>query len=148
MVTYQRDNGEYRIDFEKFHNVYDVDTPEFSAKEMDELRVSALNPGHIRSSVQASGMKPENAYQVVSVEEVENRGQTPYATITNASCDSHPSVLPMVDEAIQRLRIDIADPATEPLVSGFSPRDKNTRVFFSDGHRHETQALNHGKWQH
>nr|CDQ05899.1 BMA-IRK-2, isoform c [Brugia malayi] len=38
LVTYQRDNGEYRIDFEKFHNVYDVDTPPCSAKELDKMR--------------------------------------------------------------------------------------------------------------
>ncbi|KAI6188432.1 hypothetical protein M3Y98_00354400 [Aphelenchoides besseyi] len=38
LVTYQRDNGEYLIDFEKFHNVFDVDMPECSARELDEMR--------------------------------------------------------------------------------------------------------------
>ncbi|KAI6171301.1 Inward rectifier potassium channel irk-1 [Aphelenchoides bicaudatus] len=40
LVTYQRENGEYLIDFGKFHNVYDVDIPECSAKELDEMRRS------------------------------------------------------------------------------------------------------------
>ncbi|VDD88395.1 unnamed protein product [Enterobius vermicularis] len=43
LVTYQRDNGEYRIDFGKFHNVYDVDTPTCSAKELDEMRLLTNN---------------------------------------------------------------------------------------------------------
>ncbi|TMS35960.1 hypothetical protein L596_003240 [Steinernema carpocapsae] len=44
LVTYQRENGEYRIDFGKFHNVYDVETPSCSAKELDELRAAGLCP--------------------------------------------------------------------------------------------------------
>ncbi|VDN56258.1 unnamed protein product [Dracunculus medinensis] len=51
LVTYQRENGEYEIDFGKFHNVYDVETPSCSAKELDEMR--------------AAGLKPENPFQVI-----------------------------------------------------------------------------------
>jgi hypothetical protein len=43
LVTYQRENGEYLIDFGKFHNVFEVDMPECSAKELDEIRVSYFN---------------------------------------------------------------------------------------------------------
>uniref|UniRef100_A0A914W372 Uncharacterized protein n=1 Tax=Plectus sambesii TaxID=2011161 RepID=A0A914W372_9BILA len=71
LVTYQRENGEYRIDFGKFHNVYEVDTPDYSAKEMDEMR--------------AAGLAPEAAYRVKSEEEAENEGQTPYASIQHTN---------------------------------------------------------------
>lgn len=40
LVTYQRDNGEYKIDFGKFHNVADADCTEYSAKDLDEMRAS------------------------------------------------------------------------------------------------------------
>jgi len=39
LVTYKRCNGKYEIDFSKFHNVYHVDTPTLSAKEIDILKV-------------------------------------------------------------------------------------------------------------
>uniref|UniRef100_A0A914BX38 Uncharacterized protein n=1 Tax=Acrobeloides nanus TaxID=290746 RepID=A0A914BX38_9BILA len=42
LVTYQRENGEYRIDFSKFHNVVDVYTPTCSAKELDDLRARGI----------------------------------------------------------------------------------------------------------
>ncbi|KAI6201649.1 Inward rectifier potassium channel irk-1 [Aphelenchoides besseyi] len=45
LVTYQRDNGEYLIDFEKFHNVFDVDMPECSARELDEMRSTSRSSG-------------------------------------------------------------------------------------------------------
>uniref|UniRef100_A0AC35U6Y7 IRK_C domain-containing protein n=1 Tax=Rhabditophanes sp. KR3021 TaxID=114890 RepID=A0AC35U6Y7_9BILA len=38
LVTYQKENGDYQIDFGKFHNVQDVDTPTCSAKELEEVR--------------------------------------------------------------------------------------------------------------
>ncbi|MFH4975261.1 hypothetical protein AB6A40_001970 [Gnathostoma spinigerum] len=53
LVTYQRENGEYLIDFGKFHNVYDVSTPTCSAKDLDDMR--------------AVGMRPENEYQVTAL---------------------------------------------------------------------------------
>lgn len=40
LVTYQRDNGEYRIDFARFHNTFTVETPCCSARELDEMIVS------------------------------------------------------------------------------------------------------------
>ncbi|VDM58169.1 unnamed protein product [Angiostrongylus costaricensis] len=40
LVHYKMENGQYNIDFCKFHNVYSVKTPSCSAKELDELRVS------------------------------------------------------------------------------------------------------------
>jgi hypothetical protein len=55
LVTYQRENGEYRIDFGKFHNVYDVNTPSCSAKELDDMRASQSSAGNgYRSSQQLS----------------------------------------------------------------------------------------------
>ncbi|KIH60566.1 hypothetical protein ANCDUO_09182 [Ancylostoma duodenale] len=38
LVHYKKENGQYNIDFCKFHNVYSVKTPSCSAKELDELR--------------------------------------------------------------------------------------------------------------
>lgn len=38
-MHYKKENGQYNIDFGKFHNVYDVNTPSYSAKEIDDLRV-------------------------------------------------------------------------------------------------------------
>ncbi|CAD5217003.1 unnamed protein product [Bursaphelenchus okinawaensis] len=43
LVTYQRENGEYKIDFGKFHNVFDVETPDCSAKDLDEMRYQSQN---------------------------------------------------------------------------------------------------------
>uniref|UniRef100_A0AC34PV21 Neurotransmitter-gated ion-channel ligand-binding domain-containing protein n=1 Tax=Panagrolaimus sp. JU765 TaxID=591449 RepID=A0AC34PV21_9BILA len=40
LVTYQRDDGQYKIDLAKFHDVREVDTPTCSAKELDELQSS------------------------------------------------------------------------------------------------------------
>ena len=34
LLTYQKDNGRYKVDFSQFHNVVAVDTPELSAKDM------------------------------------------------------------------------------------------------------------------
>jgi len=34
LLTYQKDNGRYKVDFSQFHNVVAVDTPEISAKDM------------------------------------------------------------------------------------------------------------------
>lgn len=42
-MHYKKENGQYNIDFGKFHNVYDVNTPSYSAKEIDNLRVSHRN---------------------------------------------------------------------------------------------------------
>uniref|UniRef100_A0A0N5B5V9 Inward rectifier potassium channel irk-1 n=1 Tax=Strongyloides papillosus TaxID=174720 RepID=A0A0N5B5V9_STREA len=39
LVTYQKDNGAYQIDFGKFHNTINVDTPSCSAKDMDESEI-------------------------------------------------------------------------------------------------------------
>uniref|UniRef100_A0A0K0EGW2 Inward rectifier potassium channel irk-1 n=1 Tax=Strongyloides stercoralis TaxID=6248 RepID=A0A0K0EGW2_STRER len=39
LVTYQKDNGAYQIDFGKFHNTINVDTPTCSAKDIDESEV-------------------------------------------------------------------------------------------------------------
>ncbi|KAJ1350323.1 Inward rectifier potassium channel, variant 2 [Parelaphostrongylus tenuis] len=39
LVHYKMENGQYNIDFCKFHNVYPVKTPSCSAKELDELRM-------------------------------------------------------------------------------------------------------------
>jgi len=35
LLTYQKDNGRYKVDFSQFHNVEPVDTPELSAKDMN-----------------------------------------------------------------------------------------------------------------
>src|SRR5690349_9309392 len=40
LVTYQKENGEYRVDFARFNSTFAVpDTPLCSAKELDELVV-------------------------------------------------------------------------------------------------------------
>ncbi|GMT36909.1 hypothetical protein PFISCL1PPCAC_28206, partial [Pristionchus fissidentatus] len=42
LVHYKKENGQYNIDYAKFHNVYDIKTPMCSAKELDELRDAGL----------------------------------------------------------------------------------------------------------
>ena len=39
-MTYQRENGQYKIDLAKFHDCRDVATPTCSAKELDEMESS------------------------------------------------------------------------------------------------------------
>ncbi|VDK41774.1 unnamed protein product, partial [Anisakis simplex] len=98
LVTYQRENGEYRIDFGKFHNVYDVDTPTCSAKELDEMR--------------AAGLNPEDAYQVVPRIGSESSG-----TSSKVSFHSHKTMNNRLsvadvkenDGIIQRVRIETDD---------------------------------------
>jgi len=34
LLTYQKDNGRYKVDFSQFHNVVAVETPDMSAKDM------------------------------------------------------------------------------------------------------------------
>lgn len=43
LVHYKKENGQYNIDFGKFHNVYSVNTPTCSAAEIERLRVSWAN---------------------------------------------------------------------------------------------------------
>ncbi|KAI1291896.1 G protein-activated inward rectifier potassium channel 4 [Halotydeus destructor] len=38
LVRYKRESGEYRVDYSKFNNTYEVDTPSFSAKELYEMQ--------------------------------------------------------------------------------------------------------------
>ncbi|KAK0396290.1 hypothetical protein QR680_001658 [Steinernema hermaphroditum] len=79
LVTYQRENGEYRIDFEKFHNVYDVETPSCSAKELDELRAAGLCPGrkvkYDESSLDNSVFANEDLPLTLTVPETPKRCQ-------------------------------------------------------------------------
>lgn len=44
LVTYQRENGEYRIDYGLFHATIEVDCVTQSAKQLDEMRVSTFLP--------------------------------------------------------------------------------------------------------
>ncbi|XP_014677647.1 PREDICTED: G protein-activated inward rectifier potassium channel 3-like [Priapulus caudatus] len=41
LVTFQREDGLYRIDYSRFHNAIAVDTPRFSARQLDEIRDAA-----------------------------------------------------------------------------------------------------------
>ena len=41
LLTYQKDNGRYKVDFSQFHNVEAVDTPELSAKAMADAAAAA-----------------------------------------------------------------------------------------------------------
>jgi len=59
LLTYQKDNGRYKVDFSQFHNVMAVDTPEISAKDMaaaagndDDDSCSCRKPVIDASSVQ------------------------------------------------------------------------------------------------
>uniref|UniRef100_A0A183UXS0 IRK_C domain-containing protein n=1 Tax=Toxocara canis TaxID=6265 RepID=A0A183UXS0_TOXCA len=91
LVTYQRENGEYRIDFGKFHNVYDVDTPTCSAKELDEMR-------------------PENAYQVVSSVGAESNGTTPKVSVHSKRGNNCMSIVAPKDTgSVQRVKIETDD---------------------------------------
>lgn len=40
MVKFRKDTGEYEVDYTRFNNTYEVDTPLCSAKQLDELRAS------------------------------------------------------------------------------------------------------------
>ena len=41
LLTYQKDNGRYKVDFSQFHNVVAVDTPELSAKALAAAAAAA-----------------------------------------------------------------------------------------------------------
>ncbi|XP_035433078.1 G protein-activated inward rectifier potassium channel 3 isoform X3 [Spodoptera frugiperda] len=40
MVTFRKDTGEYEVDYTRFNNTYEVDTPLCSSKQLDELRAT------------------------------------------------------------------------------------------------------------
>ncbi|XP_026488317.2 G protein-activated inward rectifier potassium channel 3-like isoform X2 [Vanessa tameamea] len=40
MVSFRKDTGEYEVDYTRFNNTYEVDTPLCSAKQLDELRAT------------------------------------------------------------------------------------------------------------
>ncbi|GMT05788.1 hypothetical protein PENTCL1PPCAC_27962, partial [Pristionchus entomophagus] len=42
LVHYKKENGQYNIDYAKFHNVYDIKTPKCSAKELEEMREAGM----------------------------------------------------------------------------------------------------------
>ena len=42
LVTYQKDNGEYEIDYSRFHSTIPVDIPQCSAKDLAELNQTGL----------------------------------------------------------------------------------------------------------
>ncbi|XP_047024198.1 G protein-activated inward rectifier potassium channel 3-like isoform X2 [Helicoverpa zea] len=43
MVTFRKDTGEYEVDYTRFNNTYEVDTPLCSSKQLDELRATVSN---------------------------------------------------------------------------------------------------------
>ncbi|XP_053608106.1 G protein-activated inward rectifier potassium channel 3-like isoform X3 [Plodia interpunctella] len=40
MVTFRKETGEYEVDYTRFNNTYEVDTPLCSAKQLDDLRTT------------------------------------------------------------------------------------------------------------
>jgi len=54
LVTFQKENGQYQIDFSRFHNTVPVDTPNCSAKELSELTAAGQVP---ESTI--NGTRPE-----------------------------------------------------------------------------------------
>ena len=44
LVTFQKENGQYQIDFSRFHNTIPVDTPNCSAKELAEMTAAGQTP--------------------------------------------------------------------------------------------------------
>ncbi|XP_067672691.1 G protein-activated inward rectifier potassium channel 3-like [Haliotis asinina] len=44
LVTFQKENGQYQIDFSRFHNTIPVDTPQCSAKELAEMTAAGNVP--------------------------------------------------------------------------------------------------------
>jgi potassium inwardly-rectifying channel subfamily J len=44
LVTFQKENGQYQIDFSRFHNTIPVDTPNCSAKELAEMTAAGRMP--------------------------------------------------------------------------------------------------------
>lgn len=40
MVSFRKDTGEYEVDYTRFNNTYEVDTPLCSSKQLDELRAT------------------------------------------------------------------------------------------------------------
>ncbi|OTF72478.1 ATP-sensitive inward rectifier potassium channel 12-like protein [Euroglyphus maynei] len=46
LIRYRHDTGEYLVDYSKFNNTFDVDTPLCSAKELKELRKQNTHNDH------------------------------------------------------------------------------------------------------
>ncbi|XP_067005931.1 ATP-sensitive inward rectifier potassium channel 12 isoform X2 [Anabrus simplex] len=86
MVTYNKDRQSYEVNYNKFNNTYNVDTPLCSAKELDDfyriqqgLRQPAdLNGGHSRSS----------SYSGVPSSAMPSCDQTPLLSPTNTARSS------------------------------------------------------------
>ena len=63
LVTLQRSNGKYKMDFSKFHNTYVVDCPTMSAQQMDELKVVFFQFSQPKNSLQEAGIDTTNRFE-------------------------------------------------------------------------------------
>ena len=55
LVTFQKENGQYQIDYSRFHNIVPIDTPTCSAKELAEL----IDSGQVPNYASTIGEKDE-----------------------------------------------------------------------------------------
>lgn len=57
MVSYRRDTGEHRVDYSKFNNTYEVDTPSCSAKDLNEQTYRKLSAVRVEEGYGCSEAK-------------------------------------------------------------------------------------------
>ncbi|BFZ02851.1 hypothetical protein BsWGS_05890 [Bradybaena similaris] len=72
LVTFQKENGQYQIDFSRFHNTVPVDTPNCSAKELAEMTASGQTPEQAFCGARPADDDDDDDDDDDEVEEVEN----------------------------------------------------------------------------
>lgn len=111
LITFQKENGQYQIDFSRFHNTVKVDTPLCSAKELSEL---------------------DNAMQEnVSIDEDEN-------TSLVSKAEKYPS--PYIVKKHGAVQTDFPDDDQDSLSNQDSIRSKQNLSLDNDG-KEESETL-------
>ena len=78
LLTYQKDNGRYKVDFSQFDNVVAVDTPEMSAKDMAAAAAAAAEAD--------DGDKDDNGDDGISHQPA-HETETSSKPVTDVKCD-------------------------------------------------------------
>ncbi|XP_013063673.2 G protein-activated inward rectifier potassium channel 4-like isoform X2 [Biomphalaria glabrata] len=81
LVTFQKENGQYQIDFSRFHNTIPVDTPTCSAKELAEMTAAGQTPDQTFCATR-------NPDDLEDEEEDEEEDNTSLASKSDRSMDS------------------------------------------------------------
>ncbi|XP_055389221.1 G protein-activated inward rectifier potassium channel 3-like isoform X2 [Condylostylus longicornis] len=91
VVNFRKESGEYEVDYMKFNNTYEIDTPLCSAKQLEEVRAEIILPNGL-DRITSLGVKnsliPSSDDTSESMEEIQSYSiPTPNLTNNNRNVD-------------------------------------------------------------